>query len=142
MSRLSTPLILAVSLLLAGCAGAASETTAPDSVIGPPAGNQGIIAGTLEVRAVPPALTLRNTTEQVVGYLVMDADQMVVALYPPCGQRCSLLVPGATTTTTYSQIAGYTPQSTHAIVHWWTYRRTADGTLQPESAVQTTRVRL
>lgn len=142
MPRLSTSLVFALGLLSAACSGAPSETAVRDSAIGPPSGNQGIVAGTLEVKAARPTLTLRNTTERVVGYMVVDKDQALVALYPPCGQQCPLLVQGASQSVTYSQISGYTQKSTEALVLWWTYRRAADGTMQPEGAVQTTRVRL
>jgi hypothetical protein len=142
MPRFPTLLILAVGLVSTGCAGSPSETTARDTDVGPPSGNQGIIAGTLEAKAVRPVITLRNTTEHVVGYMVVDKDQALMALYPPCGQQCPQLVQGGSATVTYTQISGYTQKSTEALVLWWTYRRAADGTLQPEGAMQTTRVRL
>lgn len=142
MSRPALARLFALTLLAAGCAGAPTDSTSRDDLNAPPAGNQGIVAGTLEVVARPPALTLRNTTERVVGYMVVDTDQMVVALYPPCGSQCPLLVQGASIAVPYAQIGGYTERSTAANVLWWTYRRAADGTLQPESAVQTTRIRL
>lgn len=133
---------LTLSLLSSACAGAPNEATADDPAIERPSGNQGIVAGTLEVKAARPTITLRNTTEQVIGYLVVDKDQMVIAMYPPCNQQCPLLVQGTSVTVAYPQISGYTEKSTEAVVLWWTYRRAADGTLRPESAVQTTRVRL
>ena len=100
------------------------------------------MAGTLESRAQRPTLTLRNTTEHVVGYMSVDKDQMVVALYPPCGQNCPTLVQGQSVAVNYSAITGYTPASREATVMWWKYTRRADGSLQPEGGVQTVNVRL
>jgi hypothetical protein len=104
--------------------------------------NQGIVAGTLVVTAARPTLTLRNTTEFVVGYMVVDKDQMTIALYPPCGTQCAKLVQGANASVPYASIAGYTSASTEANVLWFTYARAADGTLTPQGPIQTTRVKL
>ena len=118
----------------------ANEATPPDESV--PDGANGIIAGTLMASASRPTLTLRNTTEQVVGYMVVEKNQMVVALYPPCGTDCPKLVQGAQITLPYASIAGYTNAATDAIVMWWRYARAADGTLTPSGAVQTIAVRL
>jgi len=72
----------------------------------------------------------------------VDKDQMVVALYPPCGQNCPTLVQGQSVAVNYSAITGYTPASREATVMWWKYTRRADGSLQPEGGVQTVNVRL
>ena len=137
-------LALAGSLLLAACGKDSEPVTAPNSNTNNPGNTNtpGIIAGTLEARAARPTLTLRNTTEFIVGYLVVDKDQAVVALYPPCLHNCQTLQQGASATLNYSAIHGYTPQSTEAIVMWWKYVRRADGTLSPEGGIQTIKVRL
>ncbi len=146
MQRTTTRLMRAVTALsalglLAACSDSpASKVFTDESAT--PSPNQGIVAGTLEVKAQRPNLTLRNTTELVVGYMVVDKDEMVIALYPPCNTQCPTLVQGASVQVPYSQISGYTAQSTEAVVMWWTYRRQADGSLRPEGAVQTTRIRL
>jgi hypothetical protein len=146
MRRTTTRLVRAVTALSAlGLLAACSDSPAGNVLTedtATPSPNQGIVAGTLEVKAQRPTLTLRNTTELVVGYMVVDKDQMVIALYPPCNTQCPTLAQGASVQVPYSQIGGYTAQSTEAIVMWWTYRRQADGSLRPESAVQTTRIRL
>mgnify|MGYP007004410918 CR=1 FL=1 len=126
-------------LALSACS---PKSTDVDGSTGAPTSNQGIIAGTLVVTAARPTLTLRNTTEFVVGYMVIDKDQMTIALYPPCGAQCAKLVPGANVGVPYASIAGYTSASTEANVLWFTYARAADGTLTPEGAVQTTRIKL
>lgn len=132
---------LACASLLAACAGTPAESAEAGDVV-TPAPSQGIVAGTLEVKAQRPSLTLYNTTEHGVGYMVVDKDQAVVALYPPCNSQCPTLAQGDRVQVPYSQISGYTDASTEAIVMWWTYRREADGSLRPESAVQTTRIAL
>lgn len=141
-SLLATALVsLASASLLTACAGTPAESASEDDKAAP-APSQGIVAGTLEVKAQRPSLTLRNTTELVVGYMVVDKDQMVVALYPPCNTQCPTIEQGASVQVPYSKIGGYTDASTEAVVMWWTYRRQADGSLRPESAVQTTRIGL
>lgn len=137
-TKLTTPTMLASALFLAACGGENSITTAPTQNTG----NNGIVAGTLEAKAARPVLTLRNTTEFVVGYMVVDKDQLVVALYPPCGQNCPTLVQGASASVNYGSISGYTAASREATVMWWKYVRRADGSLQPEGGVQTINVRL
>ena len=74
--------------------------------------------------------------------MVIDKDQMTIALYPPCGAQCAKLVQGADVSVPYASIAGYTSASTEANVLWFTYARAADGTLTPQGPVQTTRVKL
>ena len=88
------------------------------------------------------ALKLRNTTEHQVGYMVVDKDQMVVALYPPCASNSPSVVQGATASVPFSQISGYTPQSTEARVMWWKYIVRADGTKVADGPVQTVSVKL
>lgn len=119
------------------CTASSTEADAAD-----PNPNQGIIAGALTARASNAAITLRNGTEFVVGYLVLDSGMATIALFPPCGSNCAKLVQGDSVTVPYSAIGGYTPKSTEARVLWWTYRRLADGTLEPQGGVNTIRVRL
>lgn len=138
--RLAT--LAATAFLAAATTGCSNEGAAPVENATPAGSNNGIVAGTLEATAARPTLTLRNTTEQVVGYMVVDKDQMVVALYPPCGANCPKLVQGASIAVPYAQISGYTNASTEATVMWWTYTRAADGSLQASGAVQTKNVRL
>jgi hypothetical protein len=108
------------------------------------AGNQpgqGIVAGTLDVQPNSSAktLTLRNGTEFVVGYMVIEKDMMTVAMFPPCGADCEKIVQGQTVTVKYSEISGYTPDAREARVLWWTY---PPGSTQPQGGVNTVAVRL
>jgi len=142
---LNTRYVLSLALMgatLTACANPTDADRAADGTKNSPYGNGQIVAGTVEVKATRPNLTLRNTTESVVGYMVVDSEMATVALFPPCGERCPQLVQGATVTVPYTGIAGYTNASRAAIVMWWSYRRAADGTLQPEGGVQTSRVSL
>ena len=137
--RLAT--LTATAFLSAVAATACSdEAVLPtDSV---PTSNPGIVAGTLEATAAKPTLTLKNGTEFQVGYMVVDKDQMVVAMYPPCGDNCPKLAQGAQVAIPYTNIGGYTNASTEATVMWWTYTRQADGSLKATGAVQTKNIRL
>ena len=137
---MQTRILCAIGVLaLAACA---HESTVVDSTKSAPTPNQGIVAGSLVVKAARPTLTLRNTTEFVVGYMVIDKDQMTIAMYPPCGAQCAKLIQGAEVSVPYTSIAGYTSASTEAHVLWFTYARAADGTLTPQGPIQTTRVTL
>ncbi len=137
--RKTAPTVLLSASLLALIACGKDEAIAdPD----PSSPNQGIVAGTLNVSAARPNLTLRNTTESVVGYIVVDKDMAVVAVFPPCVSQCATLVQGASITVPYTNISGYKSTSTEAIVMWWTYTRAADGTLQATGGVQSTKVTL
>ena len=90
------------------------------------------------------ALDLRLRRKSLIGYSVGMALYvlMVVALYPPCGDRCPQLVQGASVQVPYSAISGYTAASREAVVMWWKYVRRADGTLAPEGGMQSVNVRL
>ena len=101
-----------------------------------------VVAGTLEVSASAGVVKLRNTTEQQLGYMIIEQNQAIVLMYPPCGATCQELAQGATANVPYSQISGRTSQSTHAMVLWWRYTLRADGTRIAEGAVQTTIVQL
>lgn len=130
---------------LAACALTACESpSGNDDDTRIPAPNQGIVAGTLEARVDRAAqtLTLRNTTEFEVGFMVIEKDMMTVALMPPCGNSCPILVQGATTSVKYSAINGYTPQAKEARVLWWTYKRNADGSRTTQGGVNTTNITL
>lgn len=138
IQRLKPTVLFSLALLSAACA---TDPSGPQT----PAQNgsqNGIVAGTLEATASGGSVKLRNTTEKQVGYMVVDKDQMVVALYPPCGSNCPIVVQGATATVPYTQISGYTSQSTHAVVMWWRMTVRTDGTRVPEGAVQTIQVQL
>jgi hypothetical protein len=136
--RLKPTVLATLALFSAACA---HDPAAPESALQNGAPN-GIAAGTLEATASGGSVKLRNTTEQQVGYIVVDKDQMVVALYPPCGANCPILVQGALASIPYAQISGYTSKSTHAVVMWWRYVLRSDGTRVADGPVQTTTVPL
>ncbi|HYW33099.1 MAG TPA: hypothetical protein VE869_16480 [Gemmatimonas sp.] len=140
-TKLMTPTVLASAMLLSACTTEKVPTATPNPN-GNNSGNNGIIAGTLEARAARPTLTLRNTTEFMVGYMVVDKDQATIALYPPCGQNCPTLKQGESVGVSYTAISGYTATSREARVMWWKYIRRADGSMAPDGGVQTTIVRL
>lgn len=122
--------------VFAGCRTDSLRPTDPE-----PRPGQSIIAGTLEaqVNKATKSLVLKNGTEFVVGYLVVEKDIATVALFPPCGANCTKLVQGQSRTINFSEIVGYTPQATEARVMWWTY---APGSDQPQGGVQTVQVKL
>lgn len=139
VSRLTTT--LAAAFLAAATAACDSKTTPTETSL-PDGSHAGIVAGTLEATANKSTLTLRNTTDQIVGYMVVEKDMAVVALFPPCGPTCPKLVQGTQVTLPYADIPGYSSRATEVRVMWWTYIRTADGSLQATGAVQSKTVKL
>ena len=146
MSRRGTRLVPAVLsvLLMAGTVTACGAPSGTDDDTAEPAPNQGIVAGALEVKVDRTArvLTLRNTTASEVGYMVLEKDMMTIALMPPCGNSCPILVQGATVTVAYASIGGYTPQAKEGRVLWWSYKRNADGTRTTQGGVNTVNITL
>lgn len=136
-SMFKSGVLASLTLLGAACSTNSASTAPPTNN-----GASGIVAGTLEVTIAGTALKLRNTTEQQVGYMVVDKEQMVIALYPPCAANCPVLVQGATASVPFSAIGGYTSQSTEARVMWWKYVVRADGTKVADGPVQTVSVKL
>lgn len=139
------PTVLASALFACGVAGCGALTVGTDDRTERSSSpNGGIVAGTLDVKANRDAktITLRNTTEFEVGYMVIEANMATLAMFPPCGAQCPLLVQGNSTTIAYSAIAGYHAQATEARVLWWTYIRNADGTRTAQGGVNTVVVAL
>lgn len=126
MRTLPTTLVLVLALFSTACDSTPSEA---DPSLQPP--NQGIVAGAVTARAERAAITIRNGTEFVVGYLLLDSEMATIALFPPCGNSCATLVQGGSITLPYSAIGGYTTASRRANLHWFKYQRKADGTLVP-----------
>ncbi len=133
----SLAVLTLATLVSGGCSGgsASSDSTAPRE-------NQGIVAGTVSATASGKTLTLRNSTEFIVGYMVVTRDVAVIAMFPPCASNCTTLAQGATVAVPFDKISGYSDKTTEAIVMWWKYQRNADGTLTAIEAVNSTRVAL
>lgn len=127
-----------IGTALGGCANppsGADDTGSP---------GQGIVAGSLEAKVdrAAQSVTLRNTTGFEVGYMVVEKDMNTIALFPPCGTNCPIIVQGATATVRYADISGYTPQAREARVMWWTYRRNTDGSRTAQGGVNTVSITL
>lgn len=120
--RRSLPFVI---LALAACA---PESTAPSAEDDRP--GHGIVAGTLEASVVNGKVRLKNQTEHVVGYLVVDKNTAIVAMLPPCsGSGCKTLVQGGEAAISFTEIGGYVPgESREAIVYWWSYLPGPGGT--------------
>jgi hypothetical protein len=97
--------------------GTDAPATAPSD---PAGGGQGIVAGDLVVTARAPELTLSNQTEWPVGYAIYDKDLAIVALVPPCGERCARIDQGERVVVRYQDIPGHTATSREAVLFWWT----------------------
>jgi len=83
-----------------------------------PNGSGGIVAGSLQVSAKAPTLSLKNQTEFKVGYLVVGQNVMTVASVPPC-TNCAELKQGEAVSIPYASITGYSTGMPMARVIWW-----------------------
>ncbi|MEP6832775.1 MAG: hypothetical protein ABJB74_05245 [Gemmatimonas sp.] len=103
----------------------------------------GIVAGNLEASAADGAITLRNTTDQQISYLLVDKDQAIAAIYPVCDvAHCTNLAQGASASVSYTLIPGYTSKSTEVLVYWTRYSVGADGTRVLNGREEITNVKL
>ncbi len=95
---------LFASLVLLGTACSSESAVTKPASDGAP---NGIVAGALETSSANGTVTLRNTTELSISYLLVDKDQAVAAIYPVCGvAHCANLTQGSSATVSYLQIPG------------------------------------
>jgi hypothetical protein len=120
---------------------AACSSGAPTDFSSPPPQNQGIVAGEVTITAKRPQLTIRNGTGLTVGYLAVDENQVIIAMYPPC-VTCTKLAPGGTVVIPYASIDGYTANSRVAKVLYWSYIPGPNGTPVASGPINTVDVRL
>ena len=107
-----------------------------------PAEDASLWEGAVSVTAKRPVVTIRNGTDRTIGYRVIEKNQMLVALYPPCTSACTKLAQGATATVSYTAIDGYTPEAREATVVYWTYVPGPNGTLVVDGPIQTIGIHL
>lgn len=126
--RVTCPIfaLAAIALLTAGC----DNRPVIGDLTEPPAEIQARLSGTLTATAKRPSLTLRNTTDYVVGFTVNEKEGMMLRLLPPCGVERPQVAPGQAIALPYTDIDGYTVTSREVVVSWCTLRRAPDGTLQ------------
>lgn len=128
---------IVTALLLTGCA---EEQLVEPNVDPVP---QGIAAGALEVRVDGATIVLRNTTEFVVTYRLIEAETATRALYPVCTiDACARLVQGETRRVPRTAIDGWSPAARAAIVHWWRMVPQQDGSLIAQPSVEAVRLQL
>ncbi len=130
---------LAALVLVAPLAACGAPAAAPADA---PAAGQGIVAGTLEARRDGDALVLRNTTEFVVAYQLLEANTATLALLPVClPATCPTLRQGESRRVPLVEVTGWTPAAREVMVTWWRFVPGRDGT--PVAGVaETVRVRL
>jgi hypothetical protein len=99
--------LLALSLAAAGCGGRATDP--------------GPLSLDVEASRVAGGVQIANATSQPIAYAVWNRGWL--ALFAPCtdtGPECPRLAPGETLTVQESDIDGWAPGATEAIVRWWT----------------------
>ena len=126
---------VACSVELSGCGEDGALAPSPPPI-------NGIVAGTVQYAVARPYLTLRNSTEFQVGYLLVETGRPIIALFPPCASNCSRLKQGEQTVVNFNQISGYSDKTTSASLLWWKYQVEANGTLTAIGAIQTVEIKL
>ncbi len=79
-------------------------------------------AALVSVRLAQNALVLRNDSGRRVGCVVVDAELMMIAQFPPSGAAMIALEPGAEATVPFAEILGHTADSRMATLHCWPLR--------------------
>lgn len=112
--------VMAALVLVAGaCARDGAEPAAPETETP----GSGLWEGMIEAQAVRDSVTLKNQTERTVGYVVLEKNMAMVAMFPPCTSDCRTLVPGASASVAVADIPGVEPTSREVVVYWWSYDR-------------------
>lgn len=137
-NSMKSGVLAGLTLLSAACSSNSATDPTPSNNGSP----NGIIAGNLEVSTANNTVKLRNTTERQVGYMVIEKNQAIVAMFPPCATNCAILRQGESIAVPYAQIGGYAPQSTDAMVMWWKYAVRTDGSRVPEGSMQIVNIKL
>lgn len=136
MLKGKTSWLVAALIATAGCGSDAPNPASPDTNQETP--GQGLWEGKVDAVVADGRVVVTNGTERVIGYLVMEKDVAIVAIFPPCTTNCKTLVQGGEVAVRYEDIAGYTPAAREAIVYWWMYG--PDG--RPEGGTSSVVVRL
>lgn len=77
----------------------------------------------VRVQATGKVVRITNLTGERIGYTVLEANVVFIAIMPPCSSpgSCPTLGPRATVEVPYEQITGYHEGATEAIVSAWNY---------------------
>jgi hypothetical protein len=111
--------VAAAVLVATACSSDAAVPAAPDEQNENP--GDGIWAGTVQAEVANRRVVLKNQTERPVGYLVLEKNMAIVAMFPPCTSNCTTLAQGGETSIRYEDIPGYSAVAREAIVYWWMY---------------------
>ena len=77
-------------------------------------------SGPLGIVTKDATLQLKNRSDDPVFYFVYERQGAALIDWAPCvSQSCPSVAPRAETTMQYSNIGGYAPGKTEAIVWWW-----------------------
>lgn len=133
MYRKTAGLLVAV-VLAAGC-GESREPSSPTGNAQTP--GQGLWEGKVDALVADGRVVVKNGTERVIGYLVVEKNMAIVAMFPPCTDNCTTLVQGGEASIRYEDVPGYSPEAREAVVYWWRYG--IDG--RPEGAMSSELIR-
>ena len=107
MKRMTSAVVLAVAIALAGC----HKDPVAATISGAPL---------VSASRVETGIRLTNSTDRAVAYVV--SNPMWLGLLGLCadpGPDCVKLAPGASVVIPFSEIYGYSSDATQASVFWW-----------------------
>lgn len=128
--------LAAACVAATGCGSDAVSPAGPGDQAEAP--GQGLWEGKVDAVVADGRVVLKNGTERVVGYLVVEKNMAIVAMFPPCASDCQTLVQGGEVSIRYQDIPGYSADAREVMVYWWTYG--PDG--RPGGAMSSETVRL
>lgn len=82
----------------------------------------GPVTVVVAVQAAERTLTVRNPGREPLAVFVVERQTAALINWAPCastGPGCLRLAPGGSITVAYTEVTGWTPQATEAIVYTW-----------------------
>lgn len=117
-ARLGLSMLLVSFVTAGGCGGSPAEPML-----------EGVrVLVDVQVARVGDGIRIRNSTPTPIAYAVWNRGWL--ALFAPCtstGPDCPRLAPGASITIPLTEIGGWSPDATEAIVRWWTVEPDGQG---------------
>ena len=101
-------------------------------------GGTGPDGSPLQVRVMPPVLTLTNESPAIVYTTVIERNSLAVVDWIPCTNPlfCPGIAPGEAATILYSEITGFESGEEQAVVYWWHLVPRAGGGFQVDEIRQ------
>lgn len=114
LRRLSAVITLCLSALLAACESPGISDSFPE----------------IDALSADQALRVTNVSGRPLHYMIyerVDAGLIFWGKCTPANEGCPVLAPGETLRIPYTELGGYDPGDTEAIVYWWESRPDGNG---------------